>query len=297
MRVQLVLFLALMFLPGALAQGPVRPAKQGGTHAQNPAYSSISRQGEAGLLVLKQGRLTEAIPELRQAVRSKPGSWQYSLALAEALLSANYNFTGLRFLLKVKPRFQNLPEYRYLLGLAYYMCYKYPDAIREFETFPQNDPKLNRIPYLIGNCYMAMSDLKQAATSFRQAIKLNPEEATYYVSLAKMLRLEGPQHLDGAISALKKALSLKPQDPYISLHLAYCEEGKHDYKDAQALLDQVIRDQPGFQPARLALATVYEHNHEWARARQQRKIAARLKPPPPVRIPGLGAIASTLAPQ
>jgi tetratricopeptide (TPR) repeat protein len=298
MQAALVLFAMLICAADASPQRLPRPgSQQDETHQQESAGTPVVSEGEAGLAFLKQGRFSEAVQDLRRAVQREPGSWKYSLGLAEALLSSNYNFTGLRFLLKVKPRFQGLAEYRYILGLAYYLCYKYPEAIKEFKTFPLNDPRFNRIPFLIGNCYMAMSDLKEASVYFRKAIELNPRESAYYISLAKMLRMEGPEHLGEAIAFLQKALRLKPDDPYIRLHLADCEVGEHDYKDAQALLEQLVRDQPKFQPARLALAGVYEHHHDWAKARRQREIAAHLEPPKPVRIPGIGPVASTTAPQ
>ena len=237
-------------------------------------------QGEKGLELLSQGHYKEAISELRQAVRLAPDSSKYALGFAEALLSAHYKFTALGFLEEVNPRFHNLAEYRYTLGLAYYLCYRYPQAIKEFQTIPQDDPKFSRISFLIGNCYMAMGDLHQAETFFRKAIELKPDEADYYVRLGKMLRMEGPERLDEAIAVMKKAWDLNPHDAYVGLHLAYCQEGKGEYREAQTVLEQVVQEQPDLQPVRLALANAYEHNHEEAKARQQREIAARLKPPP-----------------
>jgi tetratricopeptide (TPR) repeat protein len=160
------------------------------------------------------------------------------------------------------------------------LCYRYQAAIKVFETIPYDDPKFNRIPFLIGNCYMALSDLHQAELFFHRAIELKPDEATYYVSLAKMLRMEGPGRLDEAIAALKKARDLDPHDAYVGLHLAYSEESKGEFEEAQTVLEQVAQDQPDLQSAHLALASVYEHNHEAEKARQQREIAARLKPAP-----------------
>jgi tetratricopeptide (TPR) repeat protein len=277
-------------------QGLGRLAGQSVTGSGGSEKASTVRQGEKGLELLSQGQYKEAIAELRQAVREAPDSWRYTLGLAEALLSANYNFTGLRFLQQVHPQFHNLAEYHYTLGLAYYLCYKYPEAIREFQTIPHDDPGFSRVSFLIGNCHMAMGDLRQAEALFRRAIELKPDEATYYVSLGKMLRMEGPERLDEAITALKKALDLRPHDAYVKLHLAYCEEGKGDYQGAQTLLEQVIQEQPDLQPARVALANAYQHNHEEAKARQQREIAARLKPPEPIRHLRLGPVASNLAP-
>ncbi len=281
-------------LAAALALGwnfPARSfAQQPGQRGPEPSTIPTLPQGEKGLELLSQGQFKEAIANLRQAVAQAPDSWKYSLGLAEALLSANYNFTGLRFLKDIDPRFHDLPEYHYALGLANYLCFRYPEAIREFQTL--NDPKFQRITFLIGNCYMAMGDLKQAETFFRRAIELNPAVPVYYASLGKMLRMEGPDRLDEATAALQKAWDLDTHDAYVGLHLAYCHEGKGEYPEAQSVLEQVVRENPDFQPARLALAAAYEHNHDSEKARQQREAAARLKPPPPIRQPGLGPVTS-----
>ena len=276
----------------ALAMGwnvPVQafggPTGQSVIGPPNSEHATSLPQGERGLELLSLGHYKEAIPELRQAVRLAPDSSKYALGFAEALLSAHYKFTALDFLQGVSPRFNNLAEYRYTLGLAYYLCYRYQEATKEFHTLPQDDPNFNRIPFLIGNCYMAIGDFRQAETFFRRAIELKPDEAEYYVRLGKMLRMEGSERLDEAITVLKKAWNLSPHDASVGLHLAYCQEEKGDYRDAQTVLEQVVQVQPDLQPARLALANAYEHNHEEAKARQQREIAARLKPPPNPVIP------------
>lgn len=292
--VTLVTLICTAIFPARLLSHPESYQK---AQPQSSAQTPVVPDGETGLELLKQGKFPLAVADLRRAVRREPGSWRYSLGLAEALLSSNYNFSGLDFLLEIKPRFQKLAEYHYILGLAYYLCYKYPDAIREFKTLPQNDPKLNRIPFLIGNCYMAMSDLKEASLYFRKAIQLNPTKAAYYLSLAKMLRMQGPRHFGEAISVLHKARSLAPQDPYIRLHLAYCEMGEQHYKVAQELMENLVRERPKFQPAHLALASIYAHNHDWSKARQEREIAAHLKPPKQIFDPRIGPVASTMAPR
>jgi tetratricopeptide (TPR) repeat protein len=285
MRGTFVLAVVLAIAGNVPAQEFGRPGGQSVIGAPNSGQAASLPEGETGLQFLRQGQYKEAISELRQAVRLAPESSQYALGYAQALLSAHYKFTAVGFLEDVNPRFSNLAEFRYTLGLAYYLCYQYSKAIKEFHTIPQDDPRFNRISFLTGNCYMAMGDLQQAETLFRRAIKLKPDEAAYYASLGKMLRMEGPERLDEATAALKKAWELKPQDAYVGLHLAYCEEGKGEYLEAQAVLEQVVLTQPDLQPARLALANAYQHNHQDTKAREQREIAARLKPPPMTIIP------------
>ncbi|MGH9354396.1 MAG: tetratricopeptide repeat protein, partial [Terriglobia bacterium] len=94
-------------------------------HKQQALPALTPRSVENGLRLLNQGHYAEAIPLLQRAVELHPDSWKYSLALVEALLDSNYNFTALRFLRKVKSRFDGLPEYRYALALAFYLCYQY----------------------------------------------------------------------------------------------------------------------------------------------------------------------------
>ena len=285
MRGTFVLAAALAIAGNVRAQRIARPAEQRESGAPTSEQTASLPQGEKGLELLSQGQYKDAIPELRQAVRLAPDSSKYALGYAQALLSAHYKFTALGFLEAANPHFHNLAEYRYTLGLAYYLCYRYPQAIKEFQTIPQDDRRFNRVSFLIGNCYMAMGDLHQAEALFRRAIELKPDEPAYYVSLGKMLRMEGPEHLDEATEVLTKAWGLNPHDAYVGLHLAYCQEGKGEYQEAQTVLEQVVQEQPDLQPARLALANAYEHNHEEAKARQQRDIAARLKPPPMAVIP------------
>ncbi len=289
MRIAFALALAVALTFGWICPASLFPQQIGQSSSQQSISPSLP-QGEKGLELLSQGQFKEAIADLRPAVAQAPDSWKYSLGLAEALLSANYNFTGLRFLKDIYPRFHNLQEYQYALGLGNYLCFRYPDAIQEFQTI--DDPQFQRIPFLIGNCYMAMGDLKQAEALFRRAIEQNPNEPSYYASLGKMLRMEGPDRLDEATAALRKAWDLDPHDAYTGLHLAYCYEGKGEYSEAQHLLEQVVQVNPDLQPARLALATAYEHNREPGKARQQREAAAHLKPPPPIRQPGLGPVTS-----
>jgi tetratricopeptide (TPR) repeat protein len=261
-------------------QGWARLAEQSVVAAPSSGQAASSPQGEKGLELLSQGQYKDAISDLQEAIQLAPDSSKYALGYAEALLSAHYKFTALEFLEGVNPRFHNLPEYRYTLGLAYYLCFRYSDATKVFQTIPQDDPKFSRVSFLIGNCYMATGDLRQAETNFRRAIELKPGEAEYYVRLGKMLRMQGPERLDEAIAVLKKAWDLDPHDAYAGLHLAYCQEERGEYPEAQTVLEQAVQVQPGLQPARLALANAYEHNHEETKARQQREIAARLKPPP-----------------
>lgn len=244
---------------------------------------SAQAHGEYGLLLTSRSEYDRAASELRRAVELDPDSFPYSLALAEAWLSAKHNFTALKFLLSVRGRFESLPKYQYILALAYYDCYRYPEAIAGFETVARLEPQMDRVPFLIGNCYMALGELARAQEFYRKAIAMNAKEPAYQAALGKMLRMQG--HIDDAIQVLEEELRLAPADSQSRYHLALCYEAKGNFAEAQRLLEQVVTQKPGMLAAHVALARVYYHNAHKVKGDEQEKIVSRLRAHPEVRSP------------
>ncbi len=250
---------------------------------------SAAAHGDLGLLLSAQGQYREATGELARAVHGEPDSFKYSLGLAEALLSSKYNFTALKFLLSVEPRFKSEVEYHYMLGLAYYTCYRYPQAISDFEIVMRAKPHFDRIPYVIGNCYMAQGDLKTAETYFRKAVGLRPNNATYYAALGKMLRMEGPQRLTEAIQVLEQEQRLDPADAQSKYHLALCYESARELDKAQTLLVQVVHQKPDMLAAHIALARMYYRNGEKDKAARENRVVSRMQVSKRTEAPGTEA--------
>ncbi|HLW80383.1 MAG TPA: tetratricopeptide repeat protein, partial [Terriglobia bacterium] len=219
---------------------------------------SSQAHGELGLLLSSQSQYPQATRELERAAGLEPQAFRYSLGLAEAMLASKHNFTALQFLQSVQSRFQALPEYQYVLALAYYDCYRYPEAISGFESVARAEPQMDRVPFLIGNCYMALGELEKAQEFYRQAIAMQPREPTYRAALGKMLRMQG--RMDEAIPVLEAELELAPLDAQSRYHLALCYEAKGNFAQAQRLLEQIAAQKPAMLTAHVALARVYYHN-------------------------------------
>lgn len=237
--------------------------------------NSSDAHGELGLLLSSQSEYQKAAPELERAVQIEPNSFKYSLALAEAMLSSKHNFTALRFLQSVQNRFQSLPEYQYILALAYYDCYRYPEAISEFEAVAKAQPEMDRVPFLIGNCYMALGDLQKAEEFYQKAIAMKPQQPSYRVALGKMLRMQG--RIDEAIHVLEEELQIAPSDAESRYHLALCYEARKNFEEAQLLLERVVRQKPDMLAAHIALARVYYHLAKKENGDRETKIISRLR--------------------
>ena len=233
--------------------------------------------GELGLLLIQSAQYEEAVGELGRAVQLDPNSAKYSLGLGEALLRWRHDPIALQFLLAVKEKFGQLPVYKFQLGLAYFYLTRYPMAIQEFEDLARENPKASRVQYFLGGAYQAMGDLRKAEDGYRKAIALNPNEGSYYAALASLLRKENPSDVTEPVRLLEEALALNPKDDESKLVLAWCFEKEGKLEQAQALLEQVVNNEPGSRRAHSALAGVYYRQKRVEDAKQQESIAARLE--------------------
>ena len=63
-----------------------------------------------------------------------------------------------------------------------YILNNYGQAIRDFDTCIQLDPKEIKAYYYRGICYLKLKNYRQAIQDYTKAIELNPTVALYYTS-------------------------------------------------------------------------------------------------------------------
>ena len=210
-----------------------------------------------GLALTDLGRYQEAEKELDRARQLSPGSADYAMRYAEALLLSKQYSAVLDFLKSVQDRFGRLPEYRYKYGLACYGLSEYVSAIDDLEGLVRDYPNLDRAHYYLGHSYSATGDLAKAEAQYRKALALNPQDAAYYAALGHTLRRDSEEKTDEAIEYLQKALQMDPSDTLSREDLALCYEKKGKYSEAESLLVEVVREQPGLVEAHRVLARIY----------------------------------------
>lgn len=233
--------------------------------------------GELGLLFTQSGQYEAAVNELGRAVQLDLHSAKYSLGLGEALLRWRHDPVALQYLLAIRDRFGGLPIYKFQLGLAYFYLTRFPMAIEQFESLAREKPQSSRVQYFLGGSYQAMGELKKAEDCYRKAVALKPDEASYYTTLASLLKKENPADLAEPRRLLGKALALNPTDQEGNLQLASCFEREGKLPEAQALLEGVVSRNPGSRNAHAALAQVYYRQKRLDDAEQQKAIAAKLE--------------------
>jgi Flp pilus assembly protein TadD len=260
-----------------LADGQGSPAVEVLRHTAATWPEAAEPHGELGLLLTKGQQYEVAVSELGRAAQLDPNSAKYALGLGEALLRWRHDSVALQYLLAVQTKFAKVPLYEFELGLAYYYLTQYPPALKEFENVAQEQPKSSQVQYLLGGTYQALGELEKAEDCFRKAISLKPDEASYYLVLASLLKKVHPADLAEPVSLSEKALALSPDNEDVKLLLASCYQTQGKLAEAQALLEAVVTSDPDFRAAHVTLAQVYFRQKKVKDAQQQESIAAKLE--------------------
>jgi Flp pilus assembly protein TadD len=260
-----------------LADGADRAAAKVLEHAAATWPEAAEPHGDLGMLLLQGQQFEAAVSELGHAAQLDPNSAEYSLGLGEALLRWRHDPVALQYLLAIRAKFGDIPLYKFELGLAYFDLTQFPLALKEFENLAQEQPKSSRVQYLLGGTYQELGELDKAEDCFRKAIALKPDEASYDLALASLLKKVHPTDLTEPVILSEKALALSPDNEDVKLLLASCYQTQGRLAEAQALLEAVVTSDPDFRAAHVSLAQVYLRQKRVEDAEQQESIAAKLE--------------------
>lgn len=230
---------------------------------------------DLGVLLWDQKQPRAAVSHLRRAVELDPASSNYSLRLAEVLLRAKDYDAALKFLNSVHDRFANLMEYRFEVAWTHYGLQDFADARAEWETLARENPNSARIQFSLGNCDVVLGRLTKAESEYRKAISLQPRNASYYAGLGTVLRRQGKNRIDEAMSNLSQSLTLYPTAE-AQVQLALCFEEKSDLERAEKLLEAAVRTQPDLLTAHRVLARVYYRHGKKALGDSESSIVSKL---------------------
>lgn len=245
-------------------------------HAVLVAPDSAAAHAKLGVFFANENQLEDAAQEMMSAVRLAPDSADYSMEFAAVLLLSQRYSTALDFLTSVEERFRKLPDYQYKVALAFYGLNLYPEAITKLDELAREHPELDLVQYFLGNSYLAEGEMTKPEPYYKRAIELNPTNPLYYKSLGTLLRRQGPERVDEAILALRKALSIDAEDVQAKLELALCYEEQRNYPQSESLLEEIIRRQPASLPAHVALARTYYRQKKKAEGDRERATISRI---------------------
>ncbi len=206
----------------------------------NPGFADA--QYNLGTLLLRQGKLNEAVSHFEAALATRPRDSRAHNNLADAF---------------------------FRLGDLSAATNQYAIAI----TLTPEDPEVH---YNLGTVLLAQTNLPAALAEFTEAVRLKPNNTQARDGLAKILAEQGDPA--GAKSQYTTAVASAPNDPEARLNLGTFLLAQSDVDGAIAQLSEAVRLKPGYWQARGNLGVAFLVQGRVGEAIAQFAEAIRLHP-------------------
>lgn len=123
----------------------------------------------------------------------------------------------------------------------------FPTATRRYERITALRPDMAEAHANLGNLYYVQGRARQAAASFKKAIRLKPALAAPHFFLGVLSF--NARDFDRALPYLNTAAKLDPSNPLIPLYLGYAYYAQSKHLDSVAFLEKVIATDENNQDA------------------------------------------------
>lgn len=173
-----------------------------------------------GNFLAREGRLTQAIRELKKAARLIPDAFQL-----------HYN-----------------------LGSVFYHSGDYPRAIEEFKKAIRLNPGFGMAYAHLSYLYGLRRKNREALRFMEKAVRLNPWYADLHYNLALLYGDRG-RHQE-AIAELKKAIRINPNYLFARINLGVLYEESKRWKEARREYEEVLRFTPTDEHVRRRLERI-----------------------------------------
>jgi len=207
-------------------------------------------------------------------LKSVPGQ-QQALLLLVAAFRLRGDLTGactaLEAMVLANPK---LAATHYELGLLLGDLGRHREAIGHFSQTVDLEPGHPAAWRFLGNRLMAVGDLEAAARAYARHLKSSVRE------LKQIEDAAGGSEEDAAKAdnMLRQSLALNPTDVMTARMLAQRELWLGHYREAEKLLEIVLRGAPDFVPARQEYAFVLQQGMKWGEAIAQLDTILRSEP-------------------
>ncbi len=267
-----------------------------GTTARGSAvsYASPTERADAcvvaGQIEMARDRVTVAQTRFQRALELEPRSATALVGIGSILYrQGNFTDAQARFRNAHSADPQNLDA---IIGIAQStLSLNQPaEAKAALEPAVQEHPNDGRLHYWLGRALAATSDQRSLAQqSFREAIRLQPDNLDAYVSLSELLI--AMQRNDAADQVLVEARARVPDNAAIHRALAHGRLARGDVNGAEEELRVALQRDPEDVRAHFALGDVYRRMQRLDDATRRLDTVARIDPD----YPGLALARGRLA--
>ena len=185
--------------------------------------------------------------------------------------------------IRVKPDFvrqggsaSGMTEAHFNRGFAYNNSGDYQKAIESFKEAIRLKPDDVYVHFNLGLAYNNSGDYQKAIESFKEAIRLKPDDVYAHYNLG--LAYSNSGDYQKAIESFKKAIRLKPDDFYAHFNLGLAYSNSEDYQKAIESFKEAIRLKPDDFYAHFNLGLAYLGMRDYQKAVELLKKATKINP-------------------
>jgi tetratricopeptide (TPR) repeat protein len=208
-------------------------------------------QEQYGELLLREGRIPEAITHLTTAIEIRPDFADAHGNLGNALLAAGRKTEAVGHLETAVRLAPGFARSRYNFGNALAESGRLSEAVAEYQAAIRLEPGVAEFHFNLGNALAALNRNDEAATAFEAALQIRPDYAQAHYNLANLRAMNGrPAE---AVPHYEAALRLQPNfvEALNNLGSALLELGRVD--EAASRYEEALRLDPNFADAKANL--------------------------------------------
>ena len=189
------------------------------THTLACTSDNVEAHNNLGSVLLKMGRVDEAIAHFQKALQIKPDSAEAHNNLGNVLLQkgrVDEAMVHYQKTLQIKP---DSAEAHNNLGNALLQKGRVDEAMVHYQKTLQIKPDSAGACYNLGNALLKKGQVDEAIVQYQKALQIKPDFADAHYSLGSLLLQKG--NVDEAIAHFRKTLQLKPDSPDVLNNLAW----------------------------------------------------------------------------
>jgi len=222
------------------------------------------------------GELQQAEQIYRQLKQSEPQNKRVSFLLGTVLLQQDRFTESIEQLEPLSQLAGPGPDVHNNLGLAYRGLKQWEEAAGSFQNAVKADPNYPQAYFNFGELLEQAERFADAANCYQGAWELNPEDLQSAHALARVL---GKQLLwSEAIEVYQKILQQQPNNLETLLQLAYVLARAEKISEAIEVYKEVLQNQPDFLEVHGGLGYLYERQGNFILAEEHIQQSLRINP-------------------
>ena len=218
----------------------------------------------AGLILLKQGRVDDAITQLKELVGNGQGDASSHSILGDAYMAKDMYNAALDELGRATAMDPSLQAAYIQKGILLFSTGKYAEGESTLKKAVAMETGGSRARLLLAGLYLKQNKTAEALSTIREGIKGQKTDAPLYDFTAWIYARQGK--IPEAVAELEKAKSADPADPgaYFDLAAIYGQTGRTG--EAAAELETLCQKDPGNVRALIGAAMLLESKGDGAGA-------------------------------